>query len=358
MPVPVCRLWAVLAVCFLTLLGSSAASQTCPDALAQAEARYVEGAFGSVIGGLGACLDDTPRSIPARRLLTLAYLRLGEIGEAKRSLLHIFAIQPTYQPDPVEDPPAYQSLVHVVEAQLTAQTAEPVMDPPSPRPPADLEPTEPEPADAEPVVTAPEAPERRGPGPVEPEPATGAMPDLPLAFRYWVGAGSYGGERGAQASGPFQEFADNAGVAFGIGIEGRLLPWLDLFGDIEAGYYPTLSTDRGNNSVFEPVEEISLSPWVRFVTAGARARVFEQRGISLYGALGGGIASGDNSLAGAVSVGAGAETAVSSSMGVFVDGTWTLAGPPRAIDAAATESAIGDLFSALRVGLTYRIGTE
>ena len=354
---PLVRLLSAVAA--LALWAPLASAQTCPEALAEAEARYVEGTFGGVIARLDPCLDDTPRSIPARRLIVLTYLRLGEINEAKLALLDILAIQPTYQPDPVQDPPAYRSLVQVVREQLTT--------PEEAAPPTPAEPVSPEPAPVEPgpdpltdrVVPPPSEPVAAEPAPAEPEgpieaPAE-APPALPLALRYWVGAGSYGGERGTQASGPVQEFADNAGVIFGAGVEGRLLPWLGVYGEVEAGYYPTLPTDRGRPPEFDPIDENAFSAWVRFVTVGVRATGVRSRGIALYGALGGGLASGDQTYAGVASVGLGADISFSSVTGAVVDGTWSLTMPARAIDAAAREPNIGDLFTAVRVGLRYRI---
>ena len=73
--------------------------------------------------------------------------------KAKLALLQILAIQPSYQPDPVQDPPAYRSLVQVVEAQLAAQEAEAnerVVSPLPPKPVADPEPVPAEPDDQRP----------------------------------------------------------------------------------------------------------------------------------------------------------------------------------------------------------------
>ncbi len=346
--------WSAAAA--LVLLAPSGSAQTCPEALSEAEARYVEGAFGTVIGSLDPCLDDTPRSIPARRLIALAHLRLGEITEAKLALLDILAIQPSYRADLVQDPPAYRSLVQVVQAQVTAQApAPPAPEPADP----DVVPADPDPTEGGPPEAVPPADPGNGEAaPVELDGRGEEPAEFPITLRYWVGAGSYGGERGIPASGPIQEFAENAGFAFGAGIEGPVLPWLRVFGDVEAGYYPTLPTVRGRPPVFDPIDEAGFSAWVRFATAGLRATAVRTHGVSLYGAVGGGIASGDHNLAGVVSAGFGTEVSFSPTTGMILDGTWSLTLPARAIDAAAQESAAGDLFSAIRVGLLYRIGTD
>lgn len=340
----------------------AASAQTCPEALADAEAAYVEGAFGSVLEGLAPCFDDTPRSVPARRLVALSYLRLGQIAEAKQALLQLLAIVPTYEPDPVRDPPAYQSLVQVVQAQLAAAADEPDPAPVAPTP-VDPRPAEPQP---EPPPTPPAGaqPPSERPTALSPD----AEPDdtrllleadePDVSLRYWAGAGSYGGERGVNAEGPIREFVDNAGMAFGVGVAAEVRPRLYVFGDVEAAYYPTLSTDRGVNAVFDSVDVDRFSPWVRFVTAGARLTVVQSRGLALYGALGGGIAFGDRDLGGAVSGGVGVDFAFLASTGAFVDATWTFVGPARAIDAAASPSAAGDLFSVLRLGLRYRVSLD
>ena len=79
---------------------------------------------------------------------------------------------------------------------------------------------------------------------------------------------------------------------------------------------------------------------------------------TLAGALGGGIASRDDKLAGVASIGLGAVGGLSSAVGAFVDATWSLVLSPRAIDAAAREPAIGDLFSSLRFGLRYAVDAQ
>lgn len=371
------RTWASVALLFL-LLASSASAQTCPEALADAEARYIEGAFGTVVGLLDPCLDDTARSVPARRLLALSYLRLGQITEAKLTLLRLLTIEPTYQADPLQDPPAYMSLVQVVQAQLAAGEAE------TPPPATEAEPTPPErePPSSEPesAPVRPRVAEQPTPPPVRlPPPPPERRPDLvdtsaeptgeaqpasqersapDLSIRYWLGAGSYGGERGAQGSGPVQGFVDNAGFGIGVGVSGPLLPGVELFGDLEAVNYPTLPTDPGADDTFDPVEVDTFSPWVRFATAGVRVTALRHRGVSLYGALGGGLASGDQGTGGAVSGGLGVDFTFLPATGAFFDGTWTLVSPARAIDAAADESAVGDVFSALRFGLRYRLDVE
>ena len=354
--------WAALAV---AAPPATAQTDACTRAFAQAEARYLQGAFEAVEPALTPCLDAAEPSVPAYRLLALARLRQGEIASAKRALLRILAVRPDYEPDPVQDPPDFVALIRVVKEQVALEAP-----PPAPAEPV-VAPAEPV-AERRPVLPAPARPavlpEEEGaraaddpappptftPPPVEPaEP-----PALPLfGYRYWLGLGSYGGERGASGSGPVGEFIDNAGPGIGIGVTLALGPRLRAFGDLDATRYSTLTTPKEGGRTDIPGYEDStgLSPWVRTAVVGAHV-LLRTEGLTPYVLAGGGIAMGGRDgaqVAGLVTLGAGVEAPLFAAGTVFFEGSGSVVAPGRALDAAGDRA---DLFSGFRLGLRYQAG--
>ena len=344
----------------LVVLAPTVGAQTCAERIEEAQGLYIEGAFGTAIALLEPCLDASARSVPARRLTVLSHLQLGEIAAATREYLALLEVRPGYEPDALRDPPAYLGLAQAVEAQLAAQPPEPAPPEPTPaRPePAPVEPASPlppDPADAgppDPPAPDPVPPQRPDPAP---DLAAGASEGAAfLQVRYWVAVGSYGGERGIQSSG-LGEFTSNAGVGLGTGIEAKLTEWLSLYGDLEAVRYPTLSRERGVNATFDSIDASFFSKWVRYATVGVRAAALDIGPARLYGSVGGGVASGDGGVGGLVSLAGGAALVSSGPSSAFVESSASLVFPSRAIDAAARPTAIGDVFSAIRLGLRYRL---
>jgi hypothetical protein len=343
------------AIIGLVLVAAAPAAQTdaCRDALAEAEARYVQGAFDDVEPALTPCLDTGDAPVAAFRLLTLARLRQGDITGAKLTLLRILALEPDYRPDLVQDPPDYVALIRVVRGQLgPADAGQP--DPASSDPVLpDLAPSPVRPAAAlpGPETAAPETPSR----PAAPQLAEPAA--SPLGFRFWGGAGSYGGERGSVGTDALDDLIKNSGPVFGIGLTVDLARRLRLFADVEGGYYSTLDTPRElaapNSPVFE--DSADLDPWVRTATVGFHLHL-RPAGASPYLLAGGGIAMGGRGgfqVAGIGTAGAGLEVPLFEFVNVYLEGGAMVAAPDRALDAAANPESGVDVFSGVRFGLRY-----
>jgi Tfp pilus assembly protein PilF len=59
----------------------------------------------------------------ANRLLALTQLKQGDLVAARAAVLEILAVAPEYRADPVQDVPAYVSLVNVVRQQVDEDAA-------------------------------------------------------------------------------------------------------------------------------------------------------------------------------------------------------------------------------------------
>lgn len=118
----------VLLVFALSPIRSALAQEPdpCSRALVQADARYVAGQFEEAVEILATCLNQSDatrqQTIEAYRLLTLAYLRMEHTGEARAAIIQIFRTDPTYRPDPINDPPSYTVLVEIVRNQMEPAT--------------------------------------------------------------------------------------------------------------------------------------------------------------------------------------------------------------------------------------------
>lgn len=94
----------------------------CADAFAAAEEAYFDGRFAEANDLLSECLnrDDLPDAllVEMARLSALAYINLGNLDQARRAVIRLLNVDPTYEPDEVQDPPSYVSLVSTVQRQL------------------------------------------------------------------------------------------------------------------------------------------------------------------------------------------------------------------------------------------------
>ena len=136
---------------FLTLsfalglaLPFAAQAQACSEALEQADDLYVRAAFDEAITLLTDCLENNQLSgedrAKAYRLVGLSYIGKGQMEEASLAAQELMAIQPDYEPDPVNDPPSWQRLVDEAEpAETTSPDAAPA-DPARTAPPSQQDP--------------------------------------------------------------------------------------------------------------------------------------------------------------------------------------------------------------------------
>jgi tetratricopeptide (TPR) repeat protein len=125
--------YVVAILCVLSLVGRldahAQASEECRQAVAEAEVQYVEGRFDEVISTLSKCTDRDDilvvDAVAAYRLIALAYIRIGDVEEARISITELLNRQPEYEPDPVEDIPSYVALVNLVKRALLLDAASP-----------------------------------------------------------------------------------------------------------------------------------------------------------------------------------------------------------------------------------------
>ena len=98
----------------------------CVDEFAAAEEAYFDGRFAEANDLLSECLnrDDLPDAllVEMARLSALAYINLGNLDQARRAVIRLLNVDPTYEPDEVQDPPSYISLVSTVQRQLQMGT--------------------------------------------------------------------------------------------------------------------------------------------------------------------------------------------------------------------------------------------
>ncbi len=98
------------------------AEDLCVDEFSEAEEAYFDGEFSRAVDLLSECIfrDDVPDALLVEmiRLSALAYLNLGDLGQARQMVIRLFGVAPAYEADEVQDPPSYVSLVDTVRRQL------------------------------------------------------------------------------------------------------------------------------------------------------------------------------------------------------------------------------------------------
>ncbi|MDX1531464.1 MAG: hypothetical protein R3362_08050 [Rhodothermales bacterium] len=106
--------------------GSAAAvaqpASPCSSLLTAAEAQYVDREFADAEAFVRSCLAQPDvgdeEAVQAHRLLALIALRQDDLPGAREAALRLLALSFDYEPDPVQDPPAYVALVASVKEQL------------------------------------------------------------------------------------------------------------------------------------------------------------------------------------------------------------------------------------------------
>jgi len=101
------------------------AAQVCEQALSAAEEQYLDAEYNEALRLVSACLnqDDIPQqqAVSAYRLLALIHLKQDELEQARAAVVNLLGIDPTYTADPVNSPPAYVSLVSIVQRDLAGR---------------------------------------------------------------------------------------------------------------------------------------------------------------------------------------------------------------------------------------------
>lgn len=97
-------------------------SLVCDQALSAAEEQYLDAEYGEALRLVSACLNQTDipqeQAVSAYRLLALIHLKRDALDEARAAVVNLLGINPTYTADPVNSPPAYVSLVSIVQRDL------------------------------------------------------------------------------------------------------------------------------------------------------------------------------------------------------------------------------------------------
>lgn len=329
------RLWLPLsAVVIFFLLPAFAIAQSapCADEVRQAEIEYRDGNFEEAERLLAGCLDGSligdREAIDGYRILALSRLQLGDIPGARIAVLRVFARQPGYMADPVQDPPGYQALVETVRRQL---------DDPAFR--VEVEELRRQPL-AEPVTAVRAYRQRRA-----------------AYLRGATGFNSYGGERGAVADNAFEDFAENAGVLFGIGFGYNVFDFLAIGLGYEFGNYPTLNDQKAR--IFPVIDREMSSTWVQSLGLEAMVRILPGMFVNPYVRGGPGIAlariNDEVRVGTSVEFGGGIDLPISGEVGFFADMSARFVFPGEAMDLVARNSD-SDLLTLMRIGLTWKVG--
>lgn len=125
-----------MGLALFSLLGSPQAqaqvASSCEPLLSTAEERYIQREFEEAEALVQACLAQSERTtaeaVQSYRLLALIALRQDDRPAANQAARQLLAASPGYTADPVQDPPAYVSLITTVGDQLRADGAIPSAD--------------------------------------------------------------------------------------------------------------------------------------------------------------------------------------------------------------------------------------
>ena len=112
----------IVALMLGTIPAAVTAQHPCGQEMAEAEEHYLDGQFEKAAELLSACLDVSELTVaeatPAYRLLSLAYMNQGDAQGAQQAVEELLAAAPTYEPDPVQDPPSYTVMVLIVKEKM------------------------------------------------------------------------------------------------------------------------------------------------------------------------------------------------------------------------------------------------
>ena len=129
-----------LSILVAVLPGAALAQEEvdCETVLVQAEEQYNVGQFDVVIGRINACLEqgaipeeDLPK---AHRMLSHCYLGKQLADQAREAIRKLLELAPNYQPDPIQDLPAFTELIEEMKAEMDTEEDPPQLvvrqDPP------------------------------------------------------------------------------------------------------------------------------------------------------------------------------------------------------------------------------------
>ncbi len=119
---------ALLLGLFLVAGGGSVPSvhaqdgSVCERVLPTADDHYLNGDYEEALRFVSSCLNQEERStaqaVEAYRLLALIHLKRDELERARAAVVNLLGVDSSYSADPVDSPPAYVSLVSIVQRDL------------------------------------------------------------------------------------------------------------------------------------------------------------------------------------------------------------------------------------------------
>ena len=278
------RLAFLLLAALLCLLPLRARAQAvdCEERLPQARQAYQRQQFSETISLLAECANrptaGTAYAVQAYRLMTLAFIQTGDLSEAKLTALELLSRAPGYAPDPVQDPPAYVSVVNIVRQQMALP--ETVAELPA-LPPADAPTETPGGAPTEGVLA-----ETRAQRAVEipAEMASEARRALLLTVR--GGLHSYRGDRTDPAQGGLRGFGETAEPGFMLALEYQTAPRFAAGLYYLAGRYEPLLRPKGTPPDFQRIERTTSSTWLHMTGLSGRVYLLPSQRVSPYAQLG------------------------------------------------------------------------
>lgn len=306
----------------------------CAQEVALAENMYAQARFEEVVAMVTDCIgsDGVTNAIAVRgyRILALAFLRNDAVGDARLAVIELFARDPAYEADPVQDLPAYVALVNTTREQLDLTEPEP----------------EPDPADARPVDLY--SASRRL-----------AVQRGDMTLRGRAGWSSYGGERGVTGGGFFGEFVDNGGESLAIELNYAATNHLGVGLLYQVARYPTLLDAKGGpSSGFPTIDRGTSSPWIHYVGILMRGTLPTPSLVKPYGAFGFftsfGLLNDKVSVGGGPRFAVGVDVAVGSGVGLFLEFEEQILFPGDSSDLTDRQFPY-DLFSGAAVGMRYTL---
>ena len=123
MPTRFCSVVLLGLLCLLAVPHTHAqSSAVCDRALAAAEDQYREAEYEEALRLAAACLNQSEKTpgqaVAAYRMLALIHLKRDELDQARTAVVNLLGVNPSYTADPVTNPPAYVSLVSIVQEDL------------------------------------------------------------------------------------------------------------------------------------------------------------------------------------------------------------------------------------------------
>ncbi|MEM1042603.1 MAG: hypothetical protein AAGI91_08240 [Bacteroidota bacterium] len=338
------NVWPVvfLASLGLALATPALAQAPCTASLAAAQAYYVDQDFAVSETLLQECVTrpdvDEATAVQVHRLLALVYLRQEKRFEAERIVTLLLSRSFGYEPDPVLDPPDYVALVESIKAPLRIEREQ--------------------------AVTTRETLPAAAPGEV---PARQQAAPRALYAHATLGAGSYGGERGASGTSWLGDVVQNSGVSLSLGVDLRAGRTLGASVSYRLHHIPPLLTLRSADRFGEVGPQIdpeTSSRWVHLVALQGRA-FYPLRGRVVpyveFGVSGAVSRINDTVRAGfGPRGGLGLDVQVAPQLAAFAGFSAALILPGNAVDHIDRRGRLGgqrssDLLSFAEVGVRYRL---